>query len=54
MKNVIKTDEISDHDLSYIIINIRKQRFQPRYKYIRGRETLFRWMNISTIFHSYH
>ena len=34
-QNVIKTDEISDHDLGYIIMNIRKQRFEPRYKVIR-------------------
>lgn len=34
-QNVIKTDEISDHDLGYVIINIRKQRFEPRYKVIR-------------------
>ena len=34
-QNVIKTDEVSDHDLCYIIVNIRKQRFEPRYKIIR-------------------
>ena len=31
---VIYTDEISDHDCSYTIFNIKKERFEPRYKYI--------------------
>ena len=32
-QNVLPYGEISDHD--YVIINIRKQRFEPWYKYIR-------------------
>ena len=34
--NVILTDEISDHDTSYVIVNIKKERYEPRYKYIRN------------------
>ncbi|XP_066930768.1 uncharacterized protein [Clytia hemisphaerica] len=33
--DVIHTDEVSDHDMPYVIVNIKKERFQPRYKYIR-------------------
>ena len=33
--DVIYMDEISDHDCPYMIFNIKKVRFQPRYKYIR-------------------
>lgn len=33
--DVIPCDEISDHDAPYVIVNIRKQRFVPRYKFIR-------------------
>lgn len=31
------TDEISDHDTPYVIVNIKKERYEPRYKYIRGK-----------------
>ena len=34
-QNVVLADEIGDHDLSYVILNIRKQKFENRYKYIR-------------------
>ena len=34
-EDVLACDEISDHDAAYIICNIRKPRFEPRYKYIR-------------------
>ena len=37
---VIYTDEISDHDCSYTIFNITKERFELRYKYIRIEENL--------------
>ena len=30
--DVIYTDEISDHDTSYAIFNIKKERYEPRYK----------------------
>ena len=33
-------DEISDHDTSYGIFNIKKERYQPRYKYIRNEKDL--------------
>ena len=38
--DIIYTDEISDHDCSYTIFNIRKERFEPRYKYIRIEKNL--------------
>ena len=38
--DIIYTDEISDHDCPYLIFNINKERFQPRYKYIRIEEKL--------------
>ena len=34
-QNVVLADEIGDHDLPYVILNIRKQKFEKRYKYIR-------------------
>ena len=39
-QDVIPADDISDHDLPYIILNIRKQRFEPRFKYIRNEKEL--------------
>ena len=33
--NVIVTEKISDHGTPYVIVNIRKERYEPRYKYIR-------------------
>ena len=33
--DVIYADEVSDHDMPYIIVNIKKERFEPRYKFIR-------------------
>ena len=33
-QNVVLADEIGDHDLPYVILNIRKQKFEKRYKYI--------------------
>ena len=32
---VIYTDEYSDHDCPYTIFNIKKERFEQRYKYIK-------------------
>ena len=34
-QNVVLADEIGDHDLLYVILNIRKQKFEKHYKYIR-------------------
>ena len=33
--DVLQTDEISDHDTPYAIMNVKKEKFEPRYKYIR-------------------
>ena len=33
-KIVLPCNEISDHDAPYVIVDIRKQRFVPRFKYI--------------------
>lgn len=35
-EGVIPCDEMSDHDAVYIICNMRKPRFEPRFKYIRN------------------
>ena len=32
---VILTDEISVHDTRYVTVNIKKEQYEPRYKYIR-------------------
>ena len=37
---VMYIDEISDHDCPYTIFNIKKEIFQPRYKYIRIEKNL--------------
>ena len=34
-QNVILPDKIGDHDLPYVILNIRKRKFEKRYEYIR-------------------
>ena len=34
--DVLMTDEISDHDTPYRIFNIKKERDEPRYKYVRN------------------
>ena len=38
--DVINTDEISDHDTPYVILNIKKERFEKRYKYVRNEKNL--------------
>ena len=38
--DVIYTDVISDHDCPNTIFNIKKERFEPRYKYIRIEKNL--------------
>ena len=38
--DVLMTDEISDHDTPYGIFNIKKERYEPRYKYIRNEKDL--------------
>ena len=39
-QNVIETDEISDHDMPFAILNIKKDRYEPRYKYVRSEKNL--------------
>ncbi|XP_066923457.1 uncharacterized protein [Clytia hemisphaerica] len=34
--DVIPCDEMSDHDAAFVICNLRKPRFEPRYKFIRN------------------
>ena len=34
-KHIRYTDEISDHNTPFVILNIKKERYEPRYKYIR-------------------
>ena len=38
--SVIPADEISDHDLTYAILNIRKQKFETRYKWMRNEKSV--------------
>ena len=38
--DVIYAGKISDHDSPYTIFNVEKERFEPRYKYIRIEENL--------------
>ena len=38
--DVLMTDEISDYDTPYGIFNIKKERYEPRYKYIRNEKDL--------------
>ena len=37
---VLMTDEVSDHDTPYGIFNIKKERYEPRYKYVRNERDL--------------
>ena len=39
-RDVINTDEISDHDAPYVIFNIKKERFEQRYKHVRNEKHL--------------
>ena len=38
--DVLHTDEISDHDMPYAILNVKKERYEQRYKYIRSEKDL--------------
>ena len=38
--DIVHTEEISDHDAPYVIFNIKKEKYQPRYKFIRNEKTL--------------
>ena len=39
-EDVVLTDEISDHDTPYVVFNIKKELFEPRYKFIRNEKNL--------------
>ena len=32
--HIIPSETVSDHDAPFVVLNIRKQKFQPRYKFI--------------------
>ena len=38
--DVLHTDEISDHDTPYAILNVKKERYEQRYKYIRSEKDI--------------
>ena len=38
--NIEHTEEISDHDAPYVIFNIKKEKYQPHYNFIRNEKTL--------------
>ena len=38
--DVLMTSEISDHDTPYWIFNIKKERYEPCYKYVRNERDL--------------
>ena len=38
--DVLHTDEISDHDMPYTILNVKKERYEQRYKYIRSEKDI--------------
>ena len=38
--DIVHTEEISDRDVLYVIFNIKKVKYQPRYKFIRNEKTL--------------
>ena len=58
--NIVLTEEISDHDAPYVIFNIRKEKYQPRYKFIRNEKTLdmnsytsdFQQLPLNPLFHN--
>ena len=39
-RDVLNTEEISDHDTPYITFNIKKEKYEPRYKFIRNKKSL--------------
>ena len=38
-ENVIPCKTISDHDAPFVVLNIKKQKFQPRYKFVRDEKS---------------
>ena len=48
--DVLMTDEVSDHDTPYGIFNIKKERYEPRYKHVRNEKDLNIMLLISSCF----
>ena len=38
--DVLNTEEISDRDTPYVIFNIKKEKYEPSYKFIRNEKSL--------------
>ena len=38
--DVLNNEEINDHDTPYLIFNIKKEKYQPRYRFIRSEKSL--------------
>ena len=38
--DVLNTEEISNHDTRYVIFNIKKEKYEPRYKFICNEKSL--------------
>ena len=39
-ENFIHGETISDHDAPFVVLNIKRQKFQPRYKFVRDEKSL--------------
>ena len=39
-QDILYTEKISDHDAPYVIFNIKKEKYQLRYKFMRNKKTL--------------
>ena len=37
--DILHTEEISNHDTPHVIFNIKKENYQPRYKFLRNEKT---------------
>ena len=53
ISDVLPTPEINDHDASYICVNARVSRYEPRFKYIRNLKS-FDMKNTSKYFRNFH
>ena len=40
--DIVRTEEISDHKALYVIFNIKKEKHQPRYKFMHSERVLYR------------
>ena len=48
-ENVIPCETVSDHDAPFVVLNIKKQKFQPRYKFVRDLKD-FSQLPLSTVY----